>query len=90
MAGDNTKTLVRMANQIAAFFAPYPEEEGVAGVHLHLHKFWSPVMRRDLAAHIEHGGEGLSPIVLQAFQRLTDDRLAPTQREFGEMTSDAG
>ncbi len=39
-----------MANQIAQFFAPYPEPEAVAGVRDHLARFWDPTMRRDLLA----------------------------------------
>ncbi|BCJ90061.1 formate dehydrogenase subunit delta [Terrihabitans soli] len=97
MAGDNTKTLVRMANQIADFFAPYSGEQCVSGVQTHIKKFWSPVMRRDLAAHIEHGGEGLRPAVIEAFHRMTQSQTAspthkgvPSPSETGQMASDAG
>lgn len=95
MAGDNTKTLVRMANQIADFFGPYPEDERAAGVQKHIIAFWSPVMRRDLNAHIEHGGEGLKPAVLAAFERIASGE-SPTHRasegpaQLGQMASDAG
>lgn len=95
MAGDNTKTLVRMANQIADFFTPYPEEERVAGVQKHIIAFWSPVMRRDLTAYIEHGGEGLRPAVLAAFDHIANGespthRASEGPRELGQMASDAG
>jgi formate dehydrogenase subunit delta len=97
MAGDNTKTLVRMANQIADFYQPYTGEQAVAGVQNHLKRFWSPTMRRDLAAHIEHGGEGLRPAVIEAFHRLAEaSSTSPTKNgvpnpaETGQMASDAG
>jgi formate dehydrogenase subunit delta len=96
MAGDNSKTLVRMANQIAAFFKPYGEDAGVSGVQNHLKKFWSPAMRRDLGAYIDHGGEGLESAVVKAYQRMADEAANPAQRaqpdphEQGEMASDAG
>jgi formate dehydrogenase subunit delta len=64
--GSNVPKLVRMANQIADFFAPYPHVDQVAGVRRHLHAFWSSVMKRDLARHIKMGGEGLQPIVIEA------------------------
>jgi formate dehydrogenase subunit delta len=64
--GSDVAKLVRMANQIADFFAPYPHADQAAGVHRHLHAFWSPVMKRDLARHIKMGGEGLRPIVIEA------------------------
>jgi formate dehydrogenase subunit delta len=95
MAASNTKTLVRMANQIAEFFAPYSGEQAVAGVQNHIKKFWSPVMRRDLATHVEHGGEGLRPAVIEAFHRLSQTaspahKGVPNAEETGQMASDAG
>jgi formate dehydrogenase subunit delta len=95
MAANNTKTLVRMANQISDFFAPYGGEQTVAGVQNHIKKFWSPVMRRDLAAHIEHGAEGVKPAVIEAFHRLAQapspaQKGVPDPKEQGQMASDAG
>lgn len=95
---DNTKTLVRMANQIGDFFGPYDEEEAVSGIQTHIKKFWSPVMRRDLGHYIDaHGGEGLRPRVVEAFHRLVQSPVdMPTERAtagpkvLGEMASDAG
>ena len=95
MAGDNTKTLVRMANQIADFFKPYAHDQAIAGVQDHIVKFWSPVMRRDLGVHIEHGGEGLQPSVIEAFHLIAQAK-SPTGRvtggpkELGDMACDAG
>ena len=89
------KTLVRMANQIADFFQPYTHEEAVAGVQKHIKSYWSPSMRRDLGAHVDHGGEGLKPVVIEAFQRFAQ-AASPTRRatagpeELGQMASDAG
>lgn len=65
--------LVRMANQIAQFFAVYPDTEAVEGVRDHLAKFWAPAMRKELLA-IAHGlqpAEGdLHPLVLRAAAAL--------------------
>lgn len=67
--------LVRMANQIAQFFTPYPTDEAVAGVEEHLEKFWTPAMRKELTAicrgvmpsdHVPHA------LVIQAVRRLAD------------------
>lgn len=65
--------LVRMANQIAQFFSPYPEADAVDGIREHLEKFWTPSMRKELVAicrgliPAEHP---LHPLVLQASQQL--------------------
>lgn len=66
----NLDTLVRMANQIAAFFHPYPHDEAVAQTRAHLKNFWDPRMRRELIAHVATGGAGLSPLALEAARTL--------------------
>lgn len=58
--------LIRMANDIANFFASQPEDEGVAGVADHINRFWEPRMRRQLFETIDAGGSGLKPLVLAA------------------------
>ena len=70
--------LVKMANEIAAFFAGEPDRqlaiEGVAG---HLKRFWEPRMRREIIRWVdEHGGDGLSETVISAI-RAHRDKLAP-------------
>lgn len=67
MDNDN---LIRMANRIGDFFASMPcHEEAVEGVATHLRKFWDPRMRKQMREHVEqHGGEGLSPLVLEALK----------------------
>ncbi len=62
--------IVRMANQIAAFFKSYPHDEAVAGVTGHIKDFWEPRMKKALAAHVAAGGTGLEPLVLEAAGRL--------------------
>lgn len=58
--------LVRMANQIASFFASQPEPTRIDGVATHINKFWEPRMRRQLFEIIDAGGAGLDPLVLDA------------------------
>jgi formate dehydrogenase subunit delta len=61
--------LVHMANRIGQFFEAMPDNtEAQAGVAQHLQKFWAPPMRLALLAHVQAGGEGLQPLVLQAVQ----------------------
>lgn len=63
------ETLVRMANQMADFFGAQSHEAAVAGIEDHIRKFWDPRMRRDLAAHLATGGEGLKPLAREAAER---------------------
>ena len=61
------ETLVHMANQIGQFFEAMPDrDEALEGVAQHVHRFWEPRMRRELLAHVDAGGEGLAPLVLDA------------------------
>ncbi len=85
-----------MANQIAAFFRSYPDEEAVAGIHDHIRSFWSPVMRRDLLARADAGSAQLDPLVVAALHVLST-RPSPVRKEaagpaeLGEIgASDAG
>lgn len=58
--------MILMANQIATFFKTQPGSDQAQRVADHLNDFWDPRMRRQLAAHMEAGGEGLEPLVHQA------------------------
>ena len=66
MSHDTRAKLMRMANQIATFFASQPQATAAEGVATHINKFWEPRMRRDLFLLIDHGGEGLKPLVMEA------------------------
>lgn len=67
--------LVRMANQIAAFFETQADIDGPAAVADHINKFWEPRMRRQFMTLVDAGGAELSPLVLAAIPaiRLPED-----------------
>lgn len=88
--------LDHMANQIAAFFRSYPDDEAVAGVHDHIRSFWPPVMRRNLVARVDAGTATLDPLVVAALHALATGK-SPARKEaagpddVGEIgASDAG
>jgi formate dehydrogenase subunit delta len=58
--------LIRMANQIATFFMSQPEKIRAEGVATHINKFWEPRMRRQFFEHLDRGGAGLLPLVIEA------------------------
>jgi formate dehydrogenase subunit delta len=60
------RDLIRMANQIAAFFEAYPRTEALDGIAHHVRSFWNPGMRKQLAEYIDAGAEDLSPLVTAA------------------------
>jgi len=58
--------MIRMANQIAAFFEAYSRTEALNGIAAHIRNFWTPGMRKQLSEYISGGAEGLSPLVTAA------------------------
>jgi formate dehydrogenase subunit delta len=60
------RDMIRMANQIAAYFEAYPRSEALDGIAGHVRNFWTPRMRTQLTEYIEGGAEGLNPLVTAA------------------------
>ena len=68
----NAANLIKMANQIGAFFEAMPDhEQAVSDVALHLKNTWEPHMRQTLLQDIAtHGDRELKPIVREAVALL--------------------
>ena len=67
----NIERLVDMVNDIANFFASEPDHAlAVASVAGHLRKYWEPRMRRQIVAHVEAGGHGLSDLGREGVLKL--------------------
>jgi len=75
-----TSDLVRMANQIAAYFEAYPKQEALDGIAMHIHNFWEPRMRNELKAYLDKGGEGLSPLFLEAMESYYKGPKSPVKQ----------
>jgi formate dehydrogenase subunit delta len=70
--------LVQMANDIAAFFAAEPDRESaVDAIATHLRRYWAPRMRRQIFAHLDAGGAGLSELAREAIAQLAAREPAP-------------
>lgn len=66
--------LVKMANDIAAFFRSEPDHvAAVAGVASHIRRYWEPRMRRRIHAHLAAGGAGLDALAREGVERLAQD-----------------
>lgn len=66
----NIEHLVRMANDIGAFFSGEPDEDATRDIHFHLRRFWEPRMRTQIVAHYRTGGAGLDQNVRAAVALL--------------------
>lgn len=64
----NSAKLIKMANQIGAFFEAMPNrEQAVKDVAAHIQRNWEPRMRSALLQHIASSGDAeLSPMVREA------------------------
>lgn len=64
----NPANLIKMANQIAAFFEAMPDRgQAVKDVAAHIQKNWEPRMRTALLQHVSQCGDvELSPLVREA------------------------
>ena len=69
--------LVYMANQIATFFHSQPREDAAAAVADHINHFWEPRMRQQFFEILEHGDNGLDPLVIEAAGQIR--RPGPVQ-----------
>ena len=58
--------LVRMANDIATFFASQPGSDQAARVAAHLTDFWGPEMRAELKARAATEEAAMAPLVREA------------------------
>ncbi len=62
--------MVRMANQIAAFFKTQPKEDAPERVADHIRDYWEPRMRDQLRQYVADGGRGLDDVVIRATARI--------------------
>ena len=62
--------LVRMANQIADFYATMPEREATEGVASHLTLYWTPKMICEIIAFADQDHHGLNAIAARAVESL--------------------
>ena len=68
--------LVRMANQIADFYAAMPEREAIAGAASHLSLYWTPKMIREIITFADQGHPGLNAIAARAIGSLKQSESA--------------
>jgi formate dehydrogenase subunit delta len=68
----NIDLLVKMANEISAFFASEsPPAQAAEDVAQHLRRFWEPRMRRQIIAHLRAtDGAGLSELARRGVEAL--------------------
>jgi len=72
--------LAYMANQIARYFAAQPGGGAAEATKDHLLSFWTPAMRRAIAAHAAGGADDLDPVAAAAVTLLGESAPADGAR----------
>jgi len=73
----NVDKLVRMANQIAGFFAHEGRDKAPASIADHIQKFWDPRMRKEIIEAVTaERAKNLDPLALVAVQQLAAEATA--------------
>ena len=71
--------LIKMANQIAAFFAGeggHNPEEAARLVALHMRRYWEPRMRSEIIDYLNNrGGDGLHELAISAVGLLAANKV---------------
>ncbi|WP_150047835.1 formate dehydrogenase subunit delta [Methylomonas rhizoryzae] len=63
--------IVKMANDIGAFFKSEPDRDlAIQGVEQHIKNFWEPRMRKQIIQYLNQGGGDLMDIVAEAVRKL--------------------
>lgn len=75
----NIDLLIKMANEISAYFAAEPDTEQAAqDVAGHLRRYWEPRMRRQIVAHYrERQGAGLTDLARRGVGLLAAAEPSP-------------
>ena len=68
--------LVKMANEIAAFYTAESGATAAADIALHLKRFWEPRMRKAIVEHQRTGGAGMQDVVQAAVRMLAEGAVA--------------
>jgi len=66
----NVEHLVKMANEIGAFYVGESEKDAPENIASHIKRFWEKRMRSAIIEHNKRGGAGMQPAVRQAIELI--------------------
>jgi formate dehydrogenase subunit delta len=71
MAHSDNSNLIKMANNIGAFFQSEPDRSlAIQGIEQHISNFWEPRMRQQIIEYVQTGGNELMDIVAEAVNHI--------------------
>jgi formate dehydrogenase subunit delta len=67
----DNRNLIKMANNIGAFFKSEPDRElAIQGVEQHIRNSWEPRMRKQIIEYVQRDGSELLDIVAEAVRHI--------------------
>ena len=72
MSENSIDHLVKMANQIAAGVPVLSTEAKIESTASHISKFWTPLMIKQVTEFVARGGEGLTPVAVEAIVKIAE------------------
>lgn len=70
MSANSSEHLAKMANQIVENIPAATAEARIESAANHMDKFWSPLMKKQIAKYIAEGGENLIPEATAALKKF--------------------
>jgi len=70
VSANSSEHLVKMANQIVQNIPAATAEARIESAADHIDKFWSPLMKKQIAEYMSEGGEDLIPEATAALKKL--------------------
>lgn len=69
----DTHNLIKMANNIGAFFKSEPDRQlAIQGVEQHIRNSWEPRMRKAIVEYVQQDGTELMDIVSEAVLHIAE------------------
>lgn len=82
--------LIHMANDIARFHQPFPEDEAIQMVAEHINKSWAPSMRQKLFEEFQAHPCSFDNLIAKSLLRVNSDKYNPVKAEFREKDGAGG
>lgn len=72
MSENTIDHLIKMANQIAAGVPVASTEAKIESTASHIDKFWTPLMKKQIADFVASGDEGLTSVAVAAVKKTVE------------------
>lgn len=83
-------SLIRMANDIAAFHQSLADDEAMQMVSEHINKFWAPSLRRQLFEVFQNDPGLFDNLIAKSLRKVSCQTYNPITADIRELTGTGG